>query len=139
MTASRGSSRCGTAASSMPFGGAVGRSLRECTARSTSPRSSASRRALTKTPVPPIWASGAEEMSPSVRIITSSVGRPVAAVSASATSVLWVRASAEARVPMRMRVTGAVLGGRVLIGRPPGSTASTASGSSANSSASAAA
>ena len=85
----------------MPSGGAVGRSLRECTARSTSPRSSASRSALTKTPVPPIWASGAGEVSPSVRMSTSSVGRPVAALRASATSWLWVRASVEARVPMR--------------------------------------
>ena len=53
-TTSRGSSRVGTAARVMPSAGAVGRSLSEWTATSTSPRSSASRRALTKTPVPPI-------------------------------------------------------------------------------------
>jgi hypothetical protein len=38
------------------LGRAVGRSLSECTAKSTSPRSSASRRLLTNTPVPPICA-----------------------------------------------------------------------------------
>ena len=75
-TTSRGSSRCGTAARAMPSAGAVGRSLSECTATSTSPRSSASRSALTKTPVPPSWASGSLETSPSVRIRTSSVSQP---------------------------------------------------------------
>ena len=57
-TTSRGSSRGGTAASAMPSAGAVGRSLSEWTATSTSPRSSASRSALTNTPVPPRVASG---------------------------------------------------------------------------------
>ena len=50
---SRGSSRRGMAASSSPRAGDVGRSLSEWTARSTSPASSASRRAVTKTPTPP--------------------------------------------------------------------------------------
>ena len=47
---SRGSSRGGTAASDEPAAGAVGRSLSECTARSTSPASRASRSAVTNTP-----------------------------------------------------------------------------------------
>ena len=66
------------------------------------PLSSASRRALTKTPVPPMVARGAVLRSPSVRMVTSSVTRPVAALSWSATSWLWVRASVLARVPTRM-------------------------------------
>ena len=116
----------------MPAAGAVGRSLSECTATSTSPRSSASRSALTKTPVPPIDASGAADTSPSVLTSTSSTSRPVAAWKASATWPHWVRASAEPRVPKRTVVTDAhTPSARV--------TASTASGSSANSSARAAA
>ena len=51
--ASRGSSRSGTAPMTSPSAGAVGRSLSECTATSQRPSSSASRRAVTKTPVPP--------------------------------------------------------------------------------------
>ena len=85
----------------MPSGGAVGRSLRECTATSTSPRSSASRSALTNTPVPPIWASGAEEASPSVRMGTSSVSRPVAARQGVGDQLALGAGQAEARVPMR--------------------------------------
>ena len=49
----------------------TGRSFSECTARSTWPASRLSRSALTKTPVPPIWASSARVTSPNV------VTRPV--------------------------------------------------------------
>ncbi len=105
-SASRGSSRSGTAARSMPSAGAVGRSLSECTATSTLPASSASRRAETKTPVPLVARassrSGSPERSPWVDTRTSSVGSPSAAVSASATSCDCVRASALARVPTRI-------------------------------------
>ena len=79
-SASLGSSRGGTAASTMPAAGPVGRSFSECTARSTSPPSSASRSALTKTPVPPIWVSCARLTSPSVVTPTISTGRPVRSV-----------------------------------------------------------
>ena len=69
----------------MPAAGPVGRSFRECTARSTSPPSSASRSADTKTPVPPIWVSWARLTSPSVVTPTISTGRPVRSVIISAT------------------------------------------------------
>ncbi len=76
-SASLGSSRAGTAARRMPGSGAVGRSLSECTARSTSPCRMPSRRALTKTPVPPMsgrwtWVTSPNEVSP-----TSSTCLPV--------------------------------------------------------------
>ncbi|OEV23214.1 hypothetical protein AN220_25710 [Streptomyces nanshensis] len=54
---SRASARAGTAASANSAGWVVGRSFSECTAKSMSPRASASRSALTNTPVPPICAS----------------------------------------------------------------------------------
>ena len=89
----------------MPSGSAVGRSLSECTARSTSPASSASRSAETKTPVPPIWASASRLVSPYVVTGTSSTARPVRAVIASATSCACAVARALRRVPSRRAVT----------------------------------
>ena len=96
----------GTAASAMPSAGAVGRSLSEWTATSTSPRSRASRSALTNTPVPPRVASGAALTSPSVVMVTSSTSRPSRWRIKSATRPDWVVASAEARVPRRRTVAG---------------------------------
>ncbi len=58
------SSLTGIAASARPSGAAVGRSFRECTAKSMSPAISASRNAETNTPVPPICASASREVSP---------------------------------------------------------------------------
>ena len=74
-SASRGSSRDGMAASVIPCGAPVGRSLSECTAKSTSRRSRLSRNALTKTPVPPICVSCSLLTSPSVVTPTMSTGR----------------------------------------------------------------
>ena len=90
----------GMAATTRPGSGAVGRSLSECTARSTSPASRARRSAAAKTPVPPIVASEAVEVSPSVMISTSSTAWPRAR-SRSATQVDWVVARALRRVPRR--------------------------------------
>lgn len=101
ISASRGSSRRGIAASRSPSGSAVGRSFSECTARSISPLSSASRSAETKTPVPPICARCSREVSPYVVISTSSTGRPVASRTRSATRPDWAMASALRRVPRR--------------------------------------
>ena len=98
--------------------------------------SRASRSALTKTPVPPACSSGvpaAWVRSPSVVISTSSVSRPSRSRISAATSSDWVVARREARVPIRI---GASRHDRSPSGRV---TASTASGSSANSSARAAA
>jgi hypothetical protein len=113
-TASRGSSRVGIAASAMPAWGYVGRSLSECTATSTSPRSNASRSAPTNTPVPPTVASGVPSAwlrSPSVVTSTSSASRPSWVRIISATIPDWVVASTERRVPTRM---GRVIGGPAL-------------------------
>ena len=80
-SASRGSSRGGTAAMTSPSAGAVGRSLYECTAKSISLASSASRSAETNTPTPSC-GTGAVDRSPAVTISTSSTARPVRSRSA---------------------------------------------------------
>src|SRR5690606_17030797 len=77
------------------------RSFSECTAKSTSPERILSRSALTKTPVPPIWATRALETSPCVVTPTSSTGRPVRSVSRSATRCDCVVAIRLLRVPSR--------------------------------------
>ena len=71
--------------------------------------SRASRSALTKTPVPPMVASGAALRSPSVVISTSSTSWPRRSRIRSATRPDWVVASAEARVPRRSVGGGASL------------------------------
>ena len=78
-SASRGSSRGGTAAMCSPGRAAVGRSLYECTAKSIS-RRSARRAARRRTRPTPSRCTGAVERSPAVTTSTSSTGRPVAAV-----------------------------------------------------------
>ena len=98
---SRTEARGGTAPIWSPSTSPVGRSFMECTTRSHSPRSSASRSAATNTPVPPSWASGPVRTSPSVVMRTSSTSRPVATRSASATRPDCVVASRLARVPSR--------------------------------------
>ena len=93
--------RGGTAPIARPATSAVGRSFIECTTRSHSSRSSASRSAATNTPVPPSCARGPVSTSPAVVIGTSSTSRPVAARRASATWPDCVVASRLARVPSR--------------------------------------
>src|SRR2546423_9882353 len=97
-SASRGSSRGGTAAMTNPAAGAVGRSLYEWTATSISLASSASRSAETKTPTPS-WATGAVDRSPLVTISTSSTGSPVRSSIARAMSPACAIASALPLVP----------------------------------------
>src|SRR6266536_425194 len=100
-SASRGSSRCVTAASVMPSAGLAGRSFSECTAKSISPCSRHARRPLTNTPVPPIWARSARLTSPNVVIPTSSTWRPVRSVTRLATRWDWASAIGLLRVPSR--------------------------------------
>ena len=113
--ASRGSSRCGTAAMRSPGVGAVGRSLKEWTARSHSPWRRASRSCAAKTPTPPSAARGAAETSPCVRTTssptrTSSPRRAPTSSIARATVVDWASARREPLVPRRnVRVVIAVL------------------------------
>ena len=76
---SRVSSRGGTAASSSSGTAAVGRSFSECTATSIPPTRSASRTALTKTPVPPISVNARGSTSPVVVIPTKTESTPWAA------------------------------------------------------------
>ncbi len=99
-SASRGSSRFDTAASAMPGSGAVGRSLKECTAMSTLPSSNAWRTADVNTPTP-ISAIGADDWSPGVATGTSSTLHP-AFSSILAIVPVWAIASLLPRVPMRM-------------------------------------
>ena len=77
--ASRGSSRSRIAAMTSPGHGSAGKSLRECTATSTPPGVSPSRRrwrsAAAKTPVPPRVASGPVSTSPSVLTVVMSKDR----------------------------------------------------------------
>ncbi len=82
MKTSRASSRSRHAASTRPAGSTVGMSLAECTARSMSPRSSASSISLVNRPLPPTSASGRSWMlSPVVRM-TLSVDRLLVAARA---------------------------------------------------------
>jgi len=110
-TTSRASARGSAPAICEPAGISIGRSLNECTMTSTSPARSASRRAETKTPVPPIEASGAEDRSPSDVIVTSSYVPSCAAM-----ADVCATASALARVPTR---SGAPAFSRAVMGRPP--------------------
>ena len=120
---SRTSTRLGVAARVSPRAGPVGRSLSECTATSHTSRSRASRSAATNTPVPPIWDSEPVRTSPSVRMWTSSTGKPPTAASWSAVCWVWVRASLLARVPIRtvtaspVRLPGSHVRGRGCGGR----------------------
>src|SRR6478736_8004133 len=97
---SRLSSRTGTAATTSPGSGVVGRSLSECTATSMRPSRRARRMAAAKTPVPPMAVSSSPDTSPSVVISTSSTSCP-ASRRRSATQRDWVVARAERRVPRR--------------------------------------
>ena len=99
--ASRASSRTGIAATRRPGSGATGRSLSEWTATSISPASRALRRAVTKTPVPPMLDSDAVEVSPKVVISTISTVCP-SSRRQSATHPDWVVARVLRRVPSRM-------------------------------------
>ena len=113
--ASRGSSRCGTAAMRRPGVGAVGRSLKEWTARSHSPPRRASRSCAANTPTPPSAARGAADTSPWVRTTsrltrTSSPRRAPASSIARATVVDWASARRDPLVPRtNVRVVIAVL------------------------------
>ena len=100
-SASAGSIRGGTAATTSSSGEVVGRSLKECTATSITPSSKAFSISRTNTPCGPMAAKvGAAERSPAVEMVTSSVSWP-AASSRAATLAAWVCASREPRVPMR--------------------------------------
>ena len=99
----RGPRAAGPPRATSPSASPVGRSLRECTATSQRPSRSASRRAVTKTPVPPRLCSEPVRRSPSVRTWTVSrvrSPRPRTA-RASTTWPVCVSASALARVPTR--------------------------------------
>ena len=72
ISASRGSSRSGIAASVRPAGSSVGMSFKLCTARSIAPASSASSISLVNSPLPPTCASGTSViLSPVVLMISS--------------------------------------------------------------------
>ncbi len=105
MKTSRGSSRGSTAVMMRPSGSAVGMSLAECTARSTSPAASASSISLVNSPLPPTSDSGRSRMaSPVVRMIRTSMrsgARPWAAARHPRTIVAWASASGLPRVPIR--------------------------------------
>ncbi len=77
-SASRGSARSGTAASTSPRARPIaGRSLAECTARSARPSSTACCTSFTKMPVPPTaWIGTSVRASPVVETITSSTSPP---------------------------------------------------------------
>ncbi|SHU48542.1 Uncharacterised protein [Mycobacteroides abscessus subsp. abscessus] len=79
---------------------AVGKSLYECTATSTTSSAMASRRAAVKTPTP-ICSTGAADWSPAVVTITSSASCPLAR-SASRIPPAWVVANRLPRVPIRI-------------------------------------
>ena len=135
-TTSRGSSRGGTAARAMPSAAAVGQVLERVHGDvDLAAQQRVAQRADEDAGAAELGERGAARASPSVRI-GDQLGRRGRwrAVRASATRPLWVRARAEARVPMRMSTVGAH--GRSTSARV---TASTASGSRENSSASAAA
>ena len=86
---SRGSSRSSTAPMASPSGRTAGMSLQLCTAKSTSPRSSASSISLTNRRLPPTSDSGAScSRSPLVLMTTISHGGPPAC----STSAAAVRA-----------------------------------------------
>ena len=107
--ASRGSLRSGIAAIVNLGSSAVGRSLCECTAASARPSSIASRSALVKTPTPRD-SMGAEDSSPTVLMITSSAGWPLA-MRASRMPAAWVVANRLPRVPIRITCANRLLGG----------------------------
>ncbi len=76
-SASRGSSRTGTAAMTSPSGSTAGRSFIEWTAIWASPRRSASSISFTKSPLPPTSASGTSRIrSPRVMSSSSWTSRP---------------------------------------------------------------
>ena len=97
-SASRGSSRSGTAPITKPSGDAEGRSLAECTAKSARPSSTAACTSFTNTPWPPISQMATSvRRSPVVWTTTGSTGSP----SAAETRSVWSRARALARVAAR--------------------------------------
>ena len=100
-SASRESSRGSTAATPRPSGSVTDMSLALCTARSMVRASRASSISFTKSPLPPDCESTAScSRSPSVLMVTSSVGWPRASRSA-ATVRACQSASALPRVPIR--------------------------------------
>ena len=100
-SASRGSARSGTAASTRPGASVAGRSFRLCTAMSASPDRNASSIAFVNTPRPPISASGAVERSPSVWISRSSSLTPGCAARSASDTISTCRSeSLLPRAPM---------------------------------------
>ena len=112
-TASRGSARGRTAAIESPSGSSAGMSLALCTARSTSPRTSACSISFTKTCLPPTFDRlASRSRSPVVVMTTSSHSRPVPRRIRAATALACQSASSLPRVPSFSRFT-----------TPPGSSA----------------
>src|SRR5207237_810771 len=110
--ASRGSARSGTPTIARPSGSRLGTSLAECTARSTSSRSSASSISFTKRDLSP-----ATRASPEVRMGTTSTS----ASSSSATMRACASASALPRVPGRRSLAvdlGKVHPARLVLAQP---------------------
>ena len=106
-TASRGSSRGSTPAIASPSGSTAGMSLLLCTARSISPRSSASSISLTNSRLPPTSDSGAScSRSPDVLMTTMRQGGPPAAAMRAATVFACHSASWLPRVPSRSSSSG---------------------------------
>src|SRR2546425_517785 len=107
-SASRGSWRSGTAPRASPGGSVVGRSLRECTATSMRPSSSASSISLVKKPFPSSSCSGrSTSASPRVLMITISArATPPLAPSRCCTHCACQRASSLPRVPISPRIAG---------------------------------
>ena len=101
ISASRGSSRAGNAATCRAATGAAGRSLHECTTRLTSPPSNAARKVVVNTPVVPRRSTGAAERSPGVAIVTRTQVRPHRSRNSPATWRAWASASGLPRVPTR--------------------------------------
>ena len=100
-SASRGSSRSMTAASTKPSGSSIGTSLSECTARSAWPASSATSSSLTNRPLPPTFESARSRIwSPCVVMPSRSTLRPKRCWSRSRTCSACHRARRLSRVAM---------------------------------------
>ncbi len=105
-SASRGSSRSITQASSKPSGSSIGTSLSECTAMSARPSSSAVSNSLTNRPLPPTLLSVRSRIwSPRVVMPSSSTAWPRSCRSAFTCSACQ-RARRLSRVAMTMGFTG---------------------------------
>ena len=103
---SPGSARSGTAPITKPSSSSAGRSFAECTARSTSPASSASRIVSIHRPLSPCGEASAAAPFVAGGAHRHDLGLDARARrAAQATSSAWARARAERRVPMRRVVT----------------------------------